>query len=271
MRIEHWESPGHAADGLAATGGAGRLGATQLNELVGLAACAAQRGAEPASLLSGPMRRELALRRWWPGMAAAALALLVGLLLAAWHFGTVARETRRRTAELEIRIATLRRLDARNRANLARLAEVNRRIAALQRVTEARTGWIALLADLQERLVKLEDVWLERLQVVPAAGHGLAAAPRPAGTGPGVAAGGESPGPPAPEAVFRLNLAGCLLDPEHPLRKPGEASYARARLLVASLGQSPFVTAVENERFDASQAGVLRFELTLVLVPHTLF
>jgi hypothetical protein len=41
-------------------------------------------------------------------------------------------------------------------------------------------------------------------------------------------------------------------------------------MLVASLGQSPFVRAVEDERFDASQAGVLRFELTLAPVPRQL-
>jgi type IV pilus assembly protein PilM len=180
----------------------------------------------------------------------------------------VAHEARQRADGFEARTAALGRLEARNRANLARLAEVNRRIAALQRVAEARTSWIALLADLQDRLVQLEDVWLERLQVLPAAGHGPAAAPRPVGAGSRAAADGGNPA--APESVPCLQLAGCLLDPQHPLGKPGEASYTRARLLVASLGQSPFVTAVKDERFDASQAGVLRFELTLVLAPHRL-
>ena len=268
LQVEPWESPGLAADGLAAAGPTGRLGITQLHGLAGLAACAARRGAGSANLLSRPMRRELALRRWWPVMAAAALALLLGWLLAVRHYRAVAHEARQRADGFEARTAALGRLEARNRANLARLAEVNGRIAALQRVAEARTSWIALLADLQDRLVQLEDVWLERLQVLPAAGHGPAAAFRPVGAGSRAAADGGSPA--APESVSCLQLAGCLLDPQHPLGKPGEASYTRARLLVASLGQSPFVTAVKDERFDASQAGVLRFELTLVLAPHRL-
>jgi type IV pilus assembly protein PilM len=174
MRVERWEPPGLAADGLAGAGATGGLAITQLHELAGLAAYAAQRGAGSASLLSRPMRLALALRRWRPVMVAGALALLMGLLLASWHLRAVARETRQRADELEARIASLRRLEARNRANLTRLAELNRRIAALQRVAEARTSWIALLADLQERLVQLEDVWLERLQVLPAAGRGPA-------------------------------------------------------------------------------------------------
>jgi hypothetical protein len=42
-------------------------------------------------------------------------------------------------------------------------------------------------------------------------------------------------------------------------------------LLLASLRESPFVAGIESERFDGSQAGVLRFEITMVLAPHTLF
>ena len=74
---------------------------------------------------------------------------------------------------------------------------------------------------------------------------------------------------PGPEAKppLRLALAGRLLDTENPLSKASADSYARVKTLLGSLGVSPFVRAVENERFDNNQPGVLRFEFTLVLNP----
>jgi hypothetical protein len=58
-----------------------------------------------------------------------------------------------------------------------------------------------------------------------------------------------------------------LFDPENPLTHVGEGAYRRARTLLAQFRESPYVAAVENERFDGGQPGMLRFELTLVLAP----
>jgi type IV pilus assembly protein PilM len=38
--------------------------------------------------------------------------------------------------------------------------------------------------------------------------------------------------------------------------------------LLAGFAGSPFVTAVENERFDTSQNGILRFDFILVINPR---
>ena len=62
-----------------------------------------------------------------------------------------------------------------------------------------------------------------------------------------------------------------MFDAGNPAGKNGEGSHQRAKLLLASLRESPFVAGIESERFDGSQAGVLRFEITIVLAPHTLF
>jgi len=35
--------------------------------------------------------------------------------------------------------------------------------------------------------------------------------------------------------------------------------------LLASIARSPFIAAIEGERFDNSQSGLLRFDLTLVV------
>jgi hypothetical protein len=75
----------------------------------------------------------------------------------------------------------------------------------------------------------------------------------------------------ATAADVRLHLAGGVFDAGSLTGKHGEGSYQRAKLLLASLRESPFVAGIETERFDGSQAGVLRFEITMVLAPHTLF
>ena len=42
----------------------------------------------------------------------------------------------------------------------------------------------------------------------------------------------------------------------------------RVKRLLAGFAGSSFVTAVENERFDTSQNGILRFDFTLVINPR---
>jgi hypothetical protein len=166
---------------------------------------------------------------------------------------------------MEVKIDALRRLDGRNRANLARLAETNRRIATLQRLVEARSSWTAFLADLQERLVTAEDVWLESLQFLPSGKSADATVLRPRESGLGIIAAGGDAERPEPASLVRLNLTGCLFDADNPVTKAGARSYQRAKSLLAGLRASPFVAAVENERFDGSQPGMLRFEITLVV------
>ena len=42
----------------------------------------------------------------------------------------------------------------------------------------------------------------------------------------------------------------------------------RMHRLLGTLTASPFVAAIENERYDISQPGILRFEFTLVIKPE---
>lgn len=226
-------------------GSAAALDASRRSDLAALAACAADRAAATVNLVRPRRRRELWLQRWRHALAAAAALSAVGLWVSAWHYRAIAAEAQRRTAELEQRLETVRRLDTRHHAGLDRLGDTNRQIAALRRIVDGRSTWILLLADLQRRIGGVQDCWLERLQLLPS-GTGAAAAPR-------------------------LRLAGCLLDADNPLGRAGEDCDRRARELVASLGQSPFVAAIEGEHFDAERSGRLRFELTLALSPKQPF
>jgi len=271
VRVEHWAPWPQVDLGRSVADLPGGPEATQAADLVGLAAWAMHHEPARVNLLPRAFRREMSCYRRWPWLAGLALAALLGLLLAASRYRSAAKTARAQAGEVDSNLGGLRRLEARNRANLGRLTETNRRISTLQRLAAARSNWAGFLGDLQERLAKTEDVWLEHLQVLPAVptaapGHPTAGGGRPEGAGPGASAGLS-----APAADIRLDLAGSVFDAGNPAGKNGEGSHQRAKLLLASLRESPFVAGIESERFDGSQAGVLRFEITIVLAPHTLF
>ena len=263
MSVERWEPLRKGAFGADMPYKANK--SYTLTDLLGLAGCAASREQAGVNLLPGAWRWESRCLRWWPRLATAALLLVTGLLVPVLRYRAKVSEAQRRTAELEVKIDALRRLDGRNRANLARLAETNRRIATLQRLVEARSSWAAFLADLQERLAAAEDVWLESLQFLPSGKSVDAPVLRPAKSGLGIIAASGDAGGLEPASHVRLHLTGCLFDAGNPVTKAGAKSYQRAKSLLEGLRASPFVAAVENERFDGSQPGMLRFEITLVI------
>ena len=96
-------------------------------------------------------------------------------------------------------------------------------------------------------------MWLERIQVVQPPPADPAATPPPEG--------GAAPVAPP----LRLMLSGRLLDVANPVSNVSPASYDRVKKLIAGFTGSPFITAVENERFDNTQPGLLRFDFTLVV------
>src|SRR5262249_30337990 len=137
---------------------------------------------------------------------------------------------------------------------------------------ETKANWINFLADLQDRLVKTEDVWLDQLQVVrppppePGAPPDPNAPPPADGTQP--PADPNQPGArPPPGPPLKLTLSGRLLDVTNPQSKVSPESTLRVKQLLASFTSSQFITAVENEKFDPSQNGLLRFDFTLVINP----
>ena len=81
------------------------------------------------------------------------------------------------------------------------------------------------------------------------------------------AAAGAVP-PPAPKGPpVRLTLSGRLLDVRNPQSKVSPESLQRVKELLASFTGSGFIKAVENERFDTNQNGLLLFDFTLVINP----
>lgn len=212
--------------------------ATAGSALVDLAGAAARLVAPVpvVNLLPPRLRRQAGIRRrrgWL--MAAAALAVLVPVppIL---HFHGLAAAARGKTAAIEAATMPVRERAARNRAALEEVAALRAEVAQLHDLAARRTAWVGLFADLQDRLVQVEDVWFERLQTIPAGGGG----------------------------PLKLAISGRMLDKTNPLAKVSPETYARVQSLLAELAGSPYVAAVEGERFDNSQPGILKFDFVLV-------
>ena len=214
--------------------------ALTLSDLVGAAATQLRPDQPVLNLLPPKLRRHENLRRRQPWLIAAAVLAVAALLPPVLHFRSVTGEAQRKTAAIERELAPLRERDARNRANLQQLAELQQQVAQFQGVHDRRASWLDLFADLQDRLVRVEDVWLEKLSVMPATGG----------------------------APLRLAISGRMLDRTNPLAKVSVETTNRVKALLRDIDRSPGVkVAEEGQRFDNNQPGILKFDFMLVPNP----
>ncbi|HVS51513.1 MAG TPA: pilus assembly protein PilM [Opitutaceae bacterium] len=230
--------------------------APRLANLVGLATRLVAKHEPDASLLPPALTTAIALRKRQPWLVAAAALVVLALLPPILFFHHRAEAQRERIAALDAQLMPLRAAQTRNEDNLRQIEEAKKQIAALRAAYATKSNWLNFFAELQERLVKVQDVWLDKLQVVrgPDAPDGAAA---------------EANAAAAPERPpLRLVLSGRLLDVANPQSRVSRESLQRVKQLLASFAGSPFVSAVENERFDTNQNGLLHFDFTLVVNPN---
>ena len=235
-----------SADARAA--GAASLGHI-MADLVGLAVPLVQPVAD-VTLLPPAITAALAFRKRQPLLLAAAVLAAAALVPPIVYFNARAAQARAQVAATEALLRPLRSVEARNNDHLAQIEDARKQVAALEGLVATKANWLDFLGDVQSRLNKVGDVWLERIQIVP---------PPPAD--PSAAA----PSAPAPAPALKLTLGGRLLDVANPVSNVSPESYERVKKLIASFTGSPFITAVENERFDNTQPGLLRFDFTLVV------
>lgn len=240
-----------------------------LADLVGLATKLVSSRSAELSLLPPALTALLAFRKRQPWFIAAAALFAAALVPPIWYFHQVTSATLERVSQVDGQLMPLRAVEHRNAENLRQIDEASKQISALRGAYETKANWINFLADLQERLVKVEDVWLDKIQVVrpPLPEPGAAPAePPPAADGAAATPAPAEPvvpkGPP-----LRLTLSGRLLDVTNPQSKVSPESLQRVKQLLASFTGSHFIAAVENERFDTNQNGLLRFDFTLVINP----
>ncbi len=124
-------------------------------------------------------------------------------------------------------------------------------------VADARSNWIRFLNDIQERMAKVEDVWLDRIEVVRPKTELASSSNRFSGTRNESAANAEP--------RIRLRLEGRLLDVANPLSTVSQESNRRVSALLSSFSDSRFVERLEDERFDNNVPGILKFNFTLVV------
>jgi type IV pilus assembly protein PilM len=244
--------------------------AAVLGDLVGLATRLVKKDETEASLLPPALTAALAFRKRQPLFIAAAALVVVALAPPIVYFHQVTTATLERLSQVDSHLMPLRAVENRNQDNLRQIEEAAKQITALRGAYETKANWINFFADLQERLVKIEDVWLDKLQVVrpPLPQPGEVAETPPADPPPTP----EGANPPDAATVpkgppLRLTLSGRLLDIRNPQSKVSPESTLRVKQLLASFTGSQFISAVENERFDNSQNGLLRFDFTLVINP----
>jgi type IV pilus assembly protein PilM len=224
------------------------LAANVTPELVGLAASPGPDEQPGFNLLPCERMADRRVRRRQRYLVAGLVLAVAAVAPLVWHYNRVVIVAGDAAGMREGDLVPLRALVARTAGDLARLERAKTRIAALQGPVRMKSSWINFLGDLQGRLVEVEDVWLEKLEILPES----------------TTTGGN----PAARPPLRVALSGRLLDWNNPVSKVSSDSYERAQRLLRRFGESEFVSAVENERFDNSQPGILRFDCTLVINPR---
>ena len=235
-----------------------------LADLVGLATRLTNTAEAPFNLLPPSIGQAIAFRREQPFYVAAAALVVVALAVPILYYHDVVSTARAAEQDLEVTLTPLRSLKSANDANLEKIAEAGKQITGIQGVAESKSNWINFFTDVQNRLVKVEDVWLDKLQVLrpPTAEELAAEAAAAASSSPD---GTPTAAPTVPP--LRLSLSGHLLDRKNPDQKVSQESFARVKDLLKSIGESQFISAVENETFNSDQPGILSFEFILVVNP----
>lgn len=278
MRVERYEALKNVDLSADARAAGAEAAAPVLADLVGLATRLVVKGESEASLLPPALTAALAFRKRQPAIIAAAALAVCALVPPVLYFHRVTTATEAKISEVDGQLMPLRAIEHRNAENLRQIQDATKEITALHRAYETKANWINFFADLQERLVKVEDVWLDKVQVVrpPAPEPGTIADVPPPDAPPAPADGSAPAAAPAADPAvaaipkgppLRLTLSGRLLDVSNPQSKVSPQSLQRVKQLLASFTGSQFITAVENEKFDPSQNGLLRFDFTLVINP----
>lgn len=207
---------------------------------VDLAAVAQAQYFDPAgaiNLLDASKRRAVSFRRNQPVMLGAAALAAAALVPPLIHYRETADQAGRQAQRIESAVAELDRNRARMAENLQKIRQAQAEVVVWRKFAAARGNWVRFLAELQAKLSAAGDLWLDRLQ------------PLKAGVGPTHVAG------------VRMAMSGRVLEPES--EAAGTSAETRVRSFFQAMALSPFIAALEQERFDRSQDGILGFEVVI--------
>jgi type IV pilus assembly protein PilM len=222
-----------------------------------LIGCAVNRHARSGStinLLPRVAREErarLRRRRWFVATAAIVAASLVIPFL---FLGRRSEQLHLAIERGRPRLREAKRIQAANVENFARLSYAQRELADLEKIKHATTSWLGFFGGLQDALAAVGDTWLDGFRFVA----------RP------TESSGSNSAPIGPEMLAqRVRVTGWMLDRLRPTEKVSAEVHARGKQLLANIAKTSSVRAIEDERFDYSRPGLVRFEFTIVLDPKT--
>ena len=193
-------------------------------------------------LLPERRRGDLGFRRRQPVILGVVALLIAATFPPLIYFRSLDRTLRGHVLEVESRLVTAKTADREREIESKEFQELERRIATARRLLAAKSVWVEFFADLQQRLASVGDVWIEQFALKPALSVGKSDVP--------------------PRVLFAVS--GRLLDVANPTAKVSVESCEKIRSLFASIAESPFVATIQDERFDNSQPGLLKFDVTLV-------
>ncbi len=234
-----------------------------VGEAIGAALRAHSQGLARFDLLPADVVRARAFRARQPFFVAAAALVAAALGVSILVNSVVNAGYEEKLATVEAQAAPLRNYSRQIRETRDQIEKIQREIAGIKGLVETKSNWITFFTDLQSRLTRVEDVWLEKLQVLRPAGASQQRSALAGSLFAGLNTGDAS----ASGQTLRLNLAGRLLDKNNPLSKVSQESQNRVKTLLSGFVESQFIVSLENERFDNSQPGILKFEFILVVDP----
>ncbi len=217
------------------------------------------------NLLPPLIARQMRFRKKKPFLVAAAVVLIGAAFLPIYSAAHTVLIFEDKIAELDARLNPLQRVYRDYSDTRDKIEETRNQIAALKGLSESRANWIDFFGDLQERLTTVEDVWIERMEVVRSNGAQRARA----GGGGGLFGGQQEQAQERPSnGEVRLRITGRMLDRENPLERASQDTRARVSALFESVLESQYISGKRDEVFDTSNPGILRFEVTLVVDPE---
>ncbi len=247
--VRTWETP----DDLTVRDAAGtvmdRLGGERFADLIGAYRASVHTGQAMLDLAPPGMREARAAKRQRPRWLMAAALLVITTFLPGVHYYRLAAVRSEAANTLRQAVVPVQALRDRTSEHLVELDRLRESVLIWEDRLQSKHAWEGLLAHLQASLATTGDVWLERLQVLPLEATGSIAD--------------------AEQARLHLRVSGRLLDRENPLSRVSQNAYERVTSLLERFLESPRITGIEGERFDASEPGMLRFDFTLVVNPRS--
>jgi|TARA_B110000037_G_scaffold222731_1_gene299176 type IV pilus assembly protein PilM len=196
-------------------------------------------------------------KRQQPYFLAAGLVACAAVALPLVNTNLSLQRYREEIQNLDTNIAPLRELNAKIAERIEEIEKLRGVIHDANEVSLARSNWMRFLNDIQARLDEVEDVWLDRIEIVRSDTQSGSPSNR------FNSSRGKATKPVS--EVLKLRLEGRLLDVSNPLSTVSQESNKRVSALLESFAASEFIDHLENERFDNNLPGILKFNFTLVV------